>query len=141
MSQIRLFRVPWGLESHHHEEPGFLKMTEVKQCSKHLGISLEGLLGESIFDTVGNNSLQCQQVGQKPQSKPLGDYSLKWPALEFFVKTPGEGPPALKPEPQGQLFSLVVQCSGDLEHTSMVCHLAPGSRSAAAGSFIWRQGY
>ena len=77
-------------------------MTEAKQCSKHLRISLEGLLGEGRFDTVGNNSLRCQQVGQKPQSEPLGDYSLKWPALAF-VKTPGEGPPALKPDPQGQL--------------------------------------
>ena len=116
-------------------------MTEVKQCSKHLRISLEGLLGEGRFDTVGNNSLRCQQVGQKPQSEPPMDYSLKWPALEFFVKTPGEGPPALKPDPQGQLFSLVIQCNGDLEHKSMFCHFAPGSCSAAVGSFIWRQGY
>ena len=114
-------------------------MTEAKQCSKHLRISLEGLLGEGRFDTVGNNSLRCQQVGQKPQSEPLGDYSLKWPALAF-VKTPGEGPPALKPDLQGQLFSPVVQCSGDLEHKSMVCPFAPGSCCAAAGSSIWRQG-
>lgn len=78
-------------------------MTEVKRCSRHLGVNLEGLLRKGRFDIertwlVGNNSLLRQHVGQKPQSEPLGD-SLKWLVLEFSVKASGEGPSALKLDP------------------------------------------
>lgn len=94
-------------------------MTEVKRCSRHLGVNLEGLLRKGRFDIertwlVGH--VLCQHVGQKSQSEPLGDCSLKWLVLEFSVKASGERPSALKLDPYGQLFSLVVQCYGDLEH-------------------------